>query len=121
MEIVSIAAKIIVAAGIYNVWLLRFGKPTPYRGGGAQNMEEEFMAYGLPAWMMKAVGFLKIALATLLLIGFLEPALVLPSAAGIALLMVGALMMHVKIGDPPKRSLPALIMLGLSLLILFLN
>ncbi|MCC5935581.1 MAG: DoxX family protein [Balneolales bacterium] len=119
--IISIAAKIIIAAGIYNVWLLRFNKATPYRGGNAKSMEEEFAAYGLPPVMMKIVGFLKIALATVLLLSIWSPALAVPAAGGMALLMVGALLMHVKVSDPVNKSVPALAMLGLSLLVVFLN
>ena len=42
--------QIIVALGLLNVWLLRFNKPTAYRGGKAVNLPGEFAAYGLPAW-----------------------------------------------------------------------
>ena len=34
------------------------------------------------------------------------------------LLMVGAIVMHIKVSDPLKRSLPAAMMLGLSLVVL---
>ena len=40
--------------------------------------------------------------------------LVFPSALLIAILMLGALAMHVKIRDPLKKSVPALVMLALS-------
>ncbi|MCH8485437.1 MAG: DoxX family protein, partial [Candidatus Cyclonatronum sp.] len=78
-------------------------------------------AYGLPPVMMKIVGFLKIALATVLLLSIWSPALAVPAAGGMALLMVGALLMHVKVSDPVNKSVPALAMLGLSLLVVFLN
>ena len=44
--------QIVIALGILNVWLLRFGKPSAWRGGDAQNMVQEFRVYGLPTWSM---------------------------------------------------------------------
>jgi hypothetical protein len=76
----------------------------------------EFAAYGLPAWSCYLVGFLKVASAFALLAGLLYPVLILPAASVVAALMVGAIAMHVKVADPFKKSLPALSMLTLSLL-----
>ena len=86
----------------------------PYRGGAAANMLEEFAAYGLPAWSCYLVGFLKVASAFALLAGLLYPAVVLPAAIIIAVLMAGAVAMHLKVGDPFMKSLPALSVLILS-------
>lgn len=119
MELLTSIAQIIIAAGIVNVWILRFNKKTTYRGGSAKNMKEEFAAYGLPPSVMMLVGALKLGLAALLIIGFWVPNLVQPAAMGMALLMVGALFMHVKVGDPMVKSLPALAMLLLSALVAF--
>jgi uncharacterized membrane protein YphA (DoxX/SURF4 family) len=110
--------QIIVALGVLNVWLLRGGRPTPYRGGGARNLREEFAHYGLPPMAMYVVGALKIACALGLLLGLFLPVLVNPSAAILVILMLGAIGMHIKIKDPLMRSLPAAAMLLLSALIL---
>lgn len=118
MEHISTLAQILVALGIYNVWLLRFAKPTSWRGGTAQNMKEEFAAYGLPPAALYVVGFFKLTFATLLLIGIAFPLLVRPAALGMTCLMLGAIAMHIKARDPIKRSLPAAIMLLLSLVVL---
>ena len=64
METVSLIAQVVIALGIYNVWLLRFGKSTQWRGGTATNMKEEFEAYGLPQVAVYVVGFLKLTFAT---------------------------------------------------------
>jgi uncharacterized membrane protein YphA (DoxX/SURF4 family) len=119
MAYIDTLSQILIALGIYNVWLLRFGKPTIWRAGTAQNMKEEFAAYGLPPAVMYVVGFLKLSFATMLLIGIALPFLVRPAAFGMAILMVGAIILHIKVSDPIKRSLPAAIMLGLSLVVLF--
>ena len=54
----------------------------------------------------------------MLLLGFLLPVLVLPGAALLALLMLGAVAMHAKVRDPAIRYLPAVLMLVMSLLVL---
>jgi len=118
METLSTIAQIIIALGIYNVWLLRFSKSTNWRGGNATNMREEFQTYGLPPVVLYIVGFLKLIFATLLLIGIAFPVVVQPAAAGMAALMLGAIGMHVRVGDPAKRSLPAAVMLLLSIVVL---
>ncbi|MEM7576706.1 MAG: DoxX family protein [Planctomycetota bacterium] len=122
MEWLGWIAQVVVAMGIFNVWLLRFNQSTAYRGGDATNMREEFAAYGLPVWAMYVVGGLKLTLAVLLLVGLWPgaKAVVLPAGLGMTALMVGAVAMHVKAGDPPKRALPAAAMLGLSLVAAFL-
>ena len=117
MNIVISILQIAVAAGLLNVWLLRFQRSTPYRGGGARSMREEFAAYGLPEWFRYVIGTLKVGSALCLIAGLWLPFLVFPSALLIAILMLGALAMHVKIRDPLKKSVPALVMLALTIVI----
>ena len=114
MEIIVIAAQIILALGIYNVWLLRAKKETPYRGGAATDLRSEFAAYGLPASFMLTVGAAKLICATCLIAGIWYPPLVVPAAAGLAILIFGAVAMHFKVRDPLQRAAPATVMLGLS-------
>jgi len=71
MGFVPTIAQVLIAIGIYNVWLLRAGKATSWRGADATNMKEEFAAFGM------------------------------------AVLMLGAITMHIKVKDPLQRSLPA--------------
>jgi len=118
MEILVPVCQIIVGCGLLNVWLLRFNKSTAYRGGTAANMREEFAAYGLPAWSCYLVGVLKVGSALALLAGLVHPPLVLPAAVIIAVLMAGAVAMHVKVGDPFKKSVPALSVLALCAVII---
>ena len=114
MNIVISILQIAVAAGLLNVWLLRFQRSTPYRGGDARSMREEFAVYGLPGWFRYVIGTLKVGSALCLIAGLWLRFLVFPAALLIALLMLGALAMHLKIRDPLKKSLPALVMLALS-------
>ncbi len=109
--------QVIAALGLLNVWLLRFNRRTPYRGGAAGTMREEFAAYGLPPWFAYVIGALKVGSALALIAGLWLPALVLPAALLVCILMVGALAMHWKVQDPLKKYLPALAMLALALAI----
>jgi len=117
MGVVVNIIQIVIGLGILNVWLLRFGKQTPFRGGDATNMKEEFAVYGLPPWAVSAVGFLKISLSILLILGAWVPKFTLPAAVGLAILMLGAVAMHVKVRDPIIKALPALNLLVLCLVV----
>jgi len=117
MRTIMVILQFAAALGLLNVWLLRFHQRTGYRGGDAGSMVEEFAAYGLPAWFAYVIGSLKIGAALALIAGIWIPTLVLPAAALVAILMLGALAMHIKIADPLKKSLPALGMLALCLAI----
>ena len=120
VEYVKIAAQIAIALSIYNVWFFRFNKPTRYRGKNAETMKDEFISYGLPDYFVWLIGFSKVTLATLLLIGIYINSLVFPASIGMAILMVGAIAMHIKVNDDIIKSLPATIFLILSLSVAFL-
>ena len=119
METILIALQIIIALGIFNVWILRFGKASSWRGGQAKNMKEEFEVYGLPPWFIGVIGFLKLIFALMLIIGLWYPALVQPAAIGIAVLMLGAIAMHIKVKDPLTKSLPAFSLFIMSAIVAF--
>jgi hypothetical protein len=114
VKIIGKIAQTAAALWILNVWFLRFNKDTGYRGGDATNMKEEFAEYGMSETAMYAVGATKVGLATAMLVGHRVPKLVRPASAGLAALMLGAIGMHVKVGDPIKRALPAISVFTLS-------
>ena len=111
--------QLVIAIGLINVWFLRFNKATDYRGGDAKNMKEEFIAYGLPIWLMYLVGAMKIAIAFMLVLSFWVEQLLLYNLIALASLMIAALMMHVKVKDPIKKSYPALSILFMIALIMY--
>lgn len=119
MHALMITCQVVAALGLLNVWLLRANRSTPYRGGAARNMREEFAAYGLPGWFVVVVGTLKVGAALALLAGIWYPSLVLPAALLICLLMLGALSMHARIGDPFTKFVPAagMLLLGVVLVL----
>lgn len=119
MAIAQLVAQWIVGLGILNVWLVRARWATAYRAGDARNMKEEFAVYGLPVWFMYMVGTLKVVLALALIAGTWVPALIQPAAFAMAVLMAGAVSMHVRVKDTLKKTTPALTMLVLSLFVAF--
>ena len=108
---INAVLQLIVGLGLLNVWLLRGARRTSYRGGGAQTLREEFAAYQLPTAAFYLVGALKVVAGVILLAGLWWPLPVRAAAGVVAALMVGAILMHVKIKDPVTKSVPAVIML----------
>lgn len=121
MATLAIASQIIIALGIFNVWIIRRDRATEYRPAGAENIREEFERYGLPEWARVAVGSTKVGLAVLLLVGIVAPPIAVAAAGIMAFLMLGAVGAHVKVGDPVRKSVPALAMLALSLLVVLVQ
>ena len=113
MHSLVIVLQLIVALGILNVWLLRSGRATPFRGGGAKTLREEFAVYGLPYWFMCVVGVLKVGLALSLLAALWFHRVSQPAAIGLGLLMLGAFVMHLKVKDPVKKALPSIAVFAL--------
>ena len=116
MEWLSLTSvlQLVVGIGLLNVWLVRPRSATAYRGGSATSLQEEFAVYGLPSFAFYVVGALKVTSAVILIVGVWFALPVREAAGVIAALMVGALLMHVKVGDPIKKALPATTMLVLS-------
>lgn len=114
MKLIGKLAQAGAALWILNVWFHRFNKDTGYRGGNATNMKEEFAEYGLSESTMYAVGAAKVSLAGLMLAGLAAPRVSRPASIGLAMFMLGAIGMHIKVGDSVKRYLPALSVFSLA-------
>lgn len=121
MNYVIIALQCIVALSILNVWLIQKNKPTQWRGGNATTILEEFKEYGLPVWFCYLIGTLKVLLAIGLLTSIWIPEIKQVSALGLAVLLLGSIIMHLKIKDPIKKSFPAFLFLVMCLAIAFIE
>jgi len=108
MDYIVTALQILVGLSILNVWLIQNKKATKWRGGEAKTIMEEFKVYGLPSWSCYAIGGAKVLLAIGLLAGIQYPMLIQASAIGLAILLSGSVIMHLKIKDPFYKSIPAL-------------
>ena len=120
MKYLKYVLMAVVSITVLNVWLLRFNKPTIYRGGQAKTMIEEFAAYGLSETFVYVIGGLKVLAALGLVVGFFYKKLIVPSSLVIAVLMVGAIFMHFKVQDAAIKFLPATLMLLCSMGVLYL-
>lgn len=121
MNTVTILLQVIIAVGIFNVWIVRYGRATPWRPDGARNMQEELARYGISGWRRRALGAAKLLLAVLLVVGIWHAPLAALAAAGMAALMLGALVAHARIRDPYQKSLPALALFTMSVLVAVLT
>ncbi len=121
MEYLTFALQLIVGLSLLNVWLIQPTKNTQWRGGNATTIKEEFEVYGLPDWSCYVIGFLKVALAIALIAAIWFPQLLQPAALGLALLLAGSILMHLKIKDPIKKSFPAFLFLCMCLYLAFLS
>ena len=120
MAYLLISLKLTVALGILNVWLLRSGKATAYRGKDAKNLREEFAVYGLPFSIFCIVGIFKVGFALALLASFWISSLAQPAALGMGALMLGAFFMHLIVKDPISKALPSLAVLAMCVAIALL-
>lgn len=116
MVYLIVAMKLIVGLSILNVWLFRANKATPYRGGAATTLKDEFASYGLSANVMYVVGGVKMLLSILLILSIWIPVLEPFAAWGLAAMMAAAVGFHFKVGDPLIKAFPAAIFLTLSIL-----
>lgn len=108
---------VLVSGTVFNVWLLNMDQASPYRGGTALTLKEEFLTYGLSENIFYLIGGIKLLSAFTLFFGLRFKQTVVPAAQIIAVLMLGAISMHFKVGDPLLRSVPAIGMLGMCLII----
>lgn len=121
MDLFGRMLLVVVGLGLLNVWLLRARTDTAYRGGTAHTLREEFSAYGLPTFMFYLVGALKISAGVILLASLWWPMPTQWAAAVVAGLMIGAMVMHVRVKDPVRKSVPAALMLAMCVGIVVLR
>ena len=119
LRLLYVVVSFFVSILVTNVWLFRFNKETPYRGGDAINMIEEFAEYGLNTNIMYLVGFLKIVASIGLIIGLLKTKISIYSSLLMSILMIGAIYFHFKISDPAIKYFPSVLMLLCSIFIYF--
>ena len=109
----AVAFPLIIALGVINVWIIRRDKATGFRPDGAANIAEEFRRYGFSDSLRRSIGVTKLTLSALLLVGGAY-APIGAAAAGMVLLMSGAIVAHIRVRDPVVESVPALLMLAMS-------
>lgn len=102
----TLLSQLVIALSIVIVWVFRF-----------DNIVLEFKQYGLSTLTRSLVGFSKIVLATLLVVGAWYPSLVVIPALLMGLLMISAQYFHFKVNNPFHKRIPALFLLILCLFV----
>ena len=102
--------QIITASSVLFVWVVRY-----------ENIIEEFEHYKLPTWLRDTVGIFKVSFGIMLLIGVFDERFKVIGAGGLSLLMIAALLTHLKVKNPIYKALPAVTLLSFSGIILFSN
>lgn len=99
--------KIIVFSSVFFVWVVRY-----------QNIVEEFRAYNYPNWLRDSVGIFKLSFVGMLVSSNTQ--LVVIGSIGIMVLMLAAMITHLKVKNPFPKMIPSMILFSLCAII-FLN
>jgi hypothetical protein len=121
IDYIIIVLKVIVSLSILNVWLIQPKKTTKWRGGNAKTIFEEFEVYGLSKSFCYVVGVLKVSLALILLASIQFESLTFIGSLGLAVLLLGSIIMHIKVKDELFKSFPAFLFIVMNLIIAYVS
>lgn len=107
-ESLLLALKFIVAGSIFFVWVVRY-----------ENIIKEFESYGLNAQLRDFVGILKLSSSAMLFSS--DTKVVMLGALIITILMMAALVTHIKIRNPFRKMAPSLTLMSFGLFIAISN
>jgi uncharacterized membrane protein YphA (DoxX/SURF4 family) len=99
-----------VAASVFFVWVVRYA-----------NIVQKFKQYRYPDWLRDLVGILKMSFSLMLLIGIERAPFAVVSGMGIALLMLAAVLAHLRVKNPVFKMLPSPTLLVFSVAIAWIN
>ena len=99
--------QVLTASSILFVWVVRY-----------ENIITEFQQYQLPVWLRDLVGILKLSFSIMLLAGIYDEKFKYLGSSGLILLMLAALLTHVKMKNSFYKALPSLTLLVFSTIIL---
>ena len=110
IALTAVLAIILAGAGIPNI----INSPS------AQSRAEHL---GVAPTLNRAIGILQLAATAGLLVGFAVRPLAIAAAAGVVLLMIGAVVSHVRVKDRVHAMIPALVvgLLAVAVFILLLS
>ena len=108
LDILIELIKIVSSVAIFFVWVVRY-----------ENIRKEFDDYSLPTWLRDLTGVLKLSFAWML--HFSDPRIVVVGSSGITLLMLAAVVTHVRLKSTFRRYIASVTMLLLSITILYFS
>ena len=108
LDILIELIKVVASVAIFFVWVVRY-----------ENIRKEFDDYNLPTWLRDLTGILKLSFACML--HFSDPRLVVVGSSGITLLMLAAVVTHIRLKSIFRRYIASVTMLLLSITILYFS
>ncbi len=85
---------------------------------GAQSQKNDFKRFGYPPWFMYLTGILELIGALGMIVGVFLPVWKVPTGLLLAVVMVGAILTHVRVKDPDKKLMPATVLFLLALAVI---
>ena len=108
LDILIELIKVVSSVAIFFVWVVRY-----------ENIRKEFDDYNLPTWLRDLTGILKLSFAWMLHSSDLN--IVVAGSSGITLLMLAAVVTHVRLKSTFRRYIASVTMLLLSVTILYFS
>ena len=108
LELALELVSILVFGSIIFVWGIRYN-----------NIKDEFKHFNLPNWLRDLVGIFKFSFAIMLLNDDFE--IIRLGALGIGILMVAALITHIRLKSEPFRMLPSFSLLCACIAIVYIS
>lgn len=112
MSILSIVLQVILGIGF-----LMFG----FSKFGSKKMVEGFKYFGYPSWFRVFTGLVEVISAALVIWGIWDKTFAAWGGAIIVVVMLGAIMTHIKIKDTIKGMMMPIILLVLGAVVLLIN
>lgn len=113
LGIPTIVVDVVLAAAFAVIGGSKVAAVPPMRERG------HHLGYSITSYRL--IGLAELAAAVGLIIGLWLPALAVAAAAGLTVLLIGALVAHLRHGDPPKAAAPAVLFGILAVLALVLT
>ena len=113
--------QLAIGMGVLSVWVLRFNKASKFKKVEINSsIPEEMNTYGFPKPVMLFFGILKVLFSLGLILGIFYTGLIKPSAIGLAVMMLGTMIVKFREYQEASSLFLSFLMLAFCLLILLL-
>ncbi len=112
MSVIAIVLQVILALGFFMFGLMKFG---------AKQMVDEFTRYGYPQWFRVITGLLEVLASVSIFYGIWHEEWAVRGSLLMIVIMIGALLTHIKLKDSFKSLFMPLLLLALAVVVLLIN
>ncbi len=110
VQVVSVICELTISLWILKIWVIKY-----------ETIVEDFRSFKLPDWMRNAVGITKGILCLFLLSGIWINQFAIAGSVSIGILMIGAIAAHYYAEHTMKKTLEAVFVFFLCVVVAFLN